>query len=455
MTTTLPQLTWSRATVLRTAWTGCAAFAPLALITTVAVTAVPHTRGLGFAPALRYGVLAPVCLLAAVAAAFVYRRLRIRLDRRRAAVAFPAALALLTLGLMALAGPPGLLAAGGPAVLAGVITLAVLIPRAVDRPPGVLATALLALLAVLELTGAVAALASERPAPAGPGGMAFAVPPTMFDAQHRFVDLPGGARVHYVDEGTGPTLLFLHGNPAWSFQWRALIGGLRGAFRCVALDYPGFGLSAAPAGYGFTPREQSQVVEAFVGRLGLRDLTLVMQDWGGPIGLGLAERRPELVRAVVVGNSWAWPTTTAEPRGLFSKIAGGPLGELVEMNFDGFVRMALSHDIRSLPPETGEVYRHPFRPLAGRRVAAFYPGQITAASAYFRELEAGLPRLAARKALILWGTRDPGFPHADLARFEHAFPHHRTVELPQAGHFFFEDAPSEVIAEIRTFASGQ
>ena len=73
-------------------------------------------------------------------------------------------------------------------------------------------------------------------------------------------------------------------------------------------------------------REQSVRLEEFVDRLGLRDLTLVMQDWGGPIGLGLAGRRPELVRRIVVGNTWAWPTRTGTPRGLFSKIAGGPSG---------------------------------------------------------------------------------------------------------------------------------
>jgi haloalkane dehalogenase len=115
--------------------------------------------------------------------------------------------------------------------------------------------------------------------------------------------------------------------------------------------------------------------------------------------------------------------------------------------------MALSHDIRDLSPQEAAVYLHPFRPLSGRGVAAFYPGQITAASAYFRQLETGLPRLASRKALFLWGTRDPGFPPADLAPFEAAFPDHHTVELPQASHFFFEDAPARVIDEIRAFAA--
>lgn len=202
----------------------------------------------------------------------------------------------------------------------------------------------------------------------------------MFDADHKFVTLPSGTRIHYVDEGTGETLLFLHGNPAWSFQWRDLIGGLRSRFRCVALDYPGFGLSSAPEGYGYTPREQGRAVEEFVDRLGLHDVTLVMQDWGGPFGLGLAGRRPELVRRVVLGNTWAWPTGTMGPLGLFSKIAGGLIGEFVQMNFNGFVVFALKQGVvRELPEDITEMYVRPFRPLDRRGVAAFYPGEITAA----------------------------------------------------------------------------
>jgi len=252
--------------------------------------------------------------------------------------------------------------------------VALLVPRFVERPRrSRVGTVAIVLFGALETTGVVAALASERVAPPGPAGLAFEIPRAMFDADHKFVNLPSGARIHYVDEGEGETLLFLHGNPAWSFQWRELIHGLRGSHRCVALDYPGFGLSQARAGFGFTPREQSLVVEEFVDRVGLRDVTLVMQDWGGPIGLGLAGRRPELVRRVVLGSTWAWQTSTSEPRGKFSVIAGGPLGEFVQVNFNGFASLALKDGVvRELPPDVAEVYLRPFQPLDRRGIAAFH-----------------------------------------------------------------------------------
>jgi pimeloyl-ACP methyl ester carboxylesterase len=440
----------------RALWGAWALFVPLVAIANAAVEAVPHARGIAFVPQLRYALTTPACLLGAVGATFLYRFLQGRTDRPRYRFGTVLlALAAVVLTLTGVMGPPGLGRAAAPAVLGVGMALALLVPRFVERPrrlPGTVAATTLGMLAIV---GVLAALASERVAPAGPDGMAFEVPERLFAADHRFVDLPSGARVHYVDVGTGETLLFLHGNPAWSFQWRDLIGGLRGSFRCVALDYPGFGLSSAPPGYGFTPREQSEVLEEFVESLGLHDLTLVMQDWGGPIGLGLAGRRPELVRGVVVGNTWAWPTTVSEARGKFSKIAGGPIGEFVQMNFNGFAWMAQRHDIvRKLPADVADVYLRPFRPLDRRGVAAFYPGQITAASDYFGEVQAGLDRVRDRRALIVWGMRDPGFPRVDLERFEAAFPKHTTIELAGAGHFFFEDAPQQVVEAIRAFASG-
>jgi len=108
--------------------------------------------------------------------------------------------------------------------------------------------------------------------------------------------------IHYVDEGTGDALLLLHGNPSWSFLYRKIIAALRGDFRCVALDFPGYGLSDAAPDYLFTPREQSGVLERFVDRLRLHDVTMMVQDWRGPIGLGFGGRRPELVRRLIIAR---------------------------------------------------------------------------------------------------------------------------------------------------------
>ncbi len=94
----------------------------------------------------------------------------------------------------------------------------------------------------------------------------------------------------------------------------------------MAPDYPGFGLSQAAPGYAFTPREHSQVIEKLALALDLRDLTLMVQDWGGPIGLGFAGRHPERVRALVIGNTWAWPVNGDPHFDRFARVMGGPVG---------------------------------------------------------------------------------------------------------------------------------
>src|SRR5262249_33213350 len=103
------------------------------------------------------------------------------------------------------------------------------------------------------------------------------LPESLFPFQSRFLDV-AGCRIHYVDEGGGPPLLLLHGNPTYSFLYREIIRRLSGRFRCIALDYPGFGLSTAPAGYDFRPATHARVLEEFVRLLGLSGLTLMVQD---------------------------------------------------------------------------------------------------------------------------------------------------------------------------------
>ena len=434
----------------RTLWVAIRAFVPLTLAANIAVEATPHARGIAFVPQLRYALLTPACALAALAAAFAYRRLEARrVASKKVWFGLLTTAGGAVLGSMALVGPPGMAKAGALSVVAMTVVLAIAIPRFGMRAAGRVATVANLFFGLLAVLGVIGALASERVGPRSADGLAFEIPRATFDVDHHFVDLADGSRVHYVDEGKGPTLLFLHGNPAWSFQWHELIAGLRGSHRCVALDYPGFGLSTAPPEFGYTPREESRVVEAFVDALGLRDVTLVMQDWGGPIGLGVAGRRPELVHAVVLGNTWAWPTTTSEARGKFSKIAGGPLGELVQMNFDGFASFALKKGtVKPLADDVADMYLRPFRPIERRGVAAFYPGQITDANDYMAEVEAGLGRLRDRHALIFWGLRDPGFPRSDLEHFEKVFPDHETIALEDADHFFFEDVGPRMIERI-------
>ena len=257
-----------------------------------------------------------------------------------------------------------------------------------------------------------------------------------------------GHLVHYLDEGVGPPVLLLNGNPSWSFGWRDVVSRLRSRFRCIAVDYPGFGLSRARQGFDHRPASQSVVVEQLVDHLGLTSVTVVGYAWGGPIGLGFAARRPELIRALVIGNTWAWPEHRRRAR-LFSWLLGGPPGRILVDRVDVMLRLYLPLNLKRGPltPDERRAYRGPFPP-SRRWVMRVFPREITAGAAWLAEVESSLGRLAEKPVLIIWPDSDPGFGRKELERWQRRFPQARTVHLHRVGQFIDEDAPDDVSAAI-------
>jgi haloalkane dehalogenase len=259
-----------------------------------------------------------------------------------------------------------------------------------------------------------------------------------------------GARVHYVDEGSGPTLLLLHGNPTWSFLYRDLIKGLRDRLRCIAPDYPGFGLSRAAPGYGYMPAEHARVLERFVEQLDLSDVTMMVQDWGGPIGFAVATRQPHRFARFVIGNTWAWPKSDPGTQ-LFSRLLGGPIGGYLILQRNFFVEQIIPRGVkrRKLPKAVMDAYRGPFPSPESRRPVHIFPREILGSRPFLAELERGLPAVADKPALLVWPTKDVAFKDPERRRWEALFPNHRTVLLEGAGHYIQEDAPEEIVAAIR------
>lgn len=174
----------------------------------------------------------------------------------------------------------------------------------------------------------------------------------------------------------------LHGNPTWSFLYRDIVTGLRDRYRCVAVDHPGFGLSSAAPGYRDTPAEHADVLEQLVLLLDLRDVTMMVQDWGGPIGFAVATRHPERFDAFVIGNTWAWPKGDPGTR-LFSRLLGGPIGRRLIANRNLFVERILPGGVRRLKLSDAvmDAYRGPFPTPASRRpTSSSGPKRIRCAS---------------------------------------------------------------------------
>lgn len=264
----------------------------------------------------------------------------------------------------------------------------------------------------------------------------------------------GGADVRFVDEGEGPLLLLLHGNPTWSFLYRDVIRRLSDVFRCVAPDLPGFGLSPAPPGWGHTAAEHAAVLEAFVETLDLRGVVLVAHDWGGPLGTATAARHADRYRGVVVTNTWAWPPRAVRIRA-FSRVAGSPAARWLVRRSDLLTLAVLRLGTRRpLSPAEQRHYTAVLADPASRLSTHVLARELLSGRALLEEAARGVETLSALPALVVWGQRDPAFGTRQRRRWENAFPDHTTVLLEEAGHLVPEDAPAELAGALRDWHPG-
>lgn len=251
-------------------------------------------------------------------------------------------------------------------------------------------------------------------------------------------------RMHYVDVGSGEPVVLLHGNPTWSFLYRHLIHRLTPTYRCVAPDYLGFGRSEKPPGADYAPPAQAARVEAFIDHLTLRDVTLVVHDWGGPIGLSYALRHPDRVKRIVVANSWLWPLHDDPWIAAFSRAAGSALGRLLITRYNAFARILLPLAFADPSRLTPDAFRYYCAPLAtpSDRIASWaFPRALLHATPWLRALWADRHRLTRIPMCIIWGLRDPAFSARHLHRWTAAFPDAHVHRLPNVGHYVPEEAP--------------
>ena len=257
--------------------------------------------------------------------------------------------------------------------------------------------------------------------------------------------------VHYVDEGSGPPILFLHGNPTWSFLYRGIIIRLRKQFRCIALDYPGFGLSAHPENYGYTPQEHAEVVASLVRHLDLKNLTIMGQDWGGPIGMRVAVDELPRLRALVMGNTWYWPLDSWQMKAFAYVMSSAPLqNQILRRNL--FVEKIIPLGVKyPLADEVLHHYREPFPTTKSRIGVAEFPRQLMEASDWLADLSDEVSEQLANVPLLLtWGLEDVAFPRHFMERFRQDF-NLATVHRLDAKHFIQEDQPGEIATAIESF----
>jgi haloalkane dehalogenase len=277
----------------------------------------------------------------------------------------------------------------------------------------------------------------------------------------RFAEV-NGFSMHYVDEGAGEPVLLLHGNPTWSFYFRELIKGLAPAYRCIAPDHIGCGLSARPGAseYGFRLRNRVDDIEALADALGLRqDITLVVHDWGGMIGAGLAMRHPERIARLVVLNTAAFLKPEGKPLPwTLSIIRSLPvLAAPAVLGLNLFARgAAWTASARRLPADVRKGLLAPYNCWHNRLATLKFVQDIPLSPAdpsydLAAQVDHGLDRLRRKPVLVCWGERDVVFDYDYLAEWQRRFPLAEVHRFADAGHYVLEDAPDRVLHLIKDF----
>ena len=273
-------------------------------------------------------------------------------------------------------------------------------------------------------------------------------------ATKRFATAHGS--MSYVDEGSGPAVLFVHGTPSWSFEWRTVIAAVSREHRCIAPDHLGFGLSDKPADAPLAPEDHALRLRALVEALDLSDFTLVVHDFGGPIGLPLALELAHRVKRVIVVNSFMW-SHAEDPTVLrIDRFVRSFLGRFLYrfMNVSPRVLLPASFaDKKRLTKRLHRQYVAPFARRAEREAPYALARALMGSSAFYDALWARRSELARLPMTIVWGERDPAFGEQHLQRWIQAYPGAEVVRVPDAGHFVAEERPDVLVDVLRADAT--
>jgi haloalkane dehalogenase len=267
-----------------------------------------------------------------------------------------------------------------------------------------------------------------------------------------------GVRYHYLDEGTGETLLLVHGNPTWSFYWRDIVTALRGRYRLIVPDHIGCGLSDKPQNYRYELAQHVANLRRLIEQLDLTDVTLLAHDWGGAIGLGAAVAEPSRFARLVLFNTAAFRSTRMPLR---IRVCRTPiLGTLAVRGLNAFARAAIRmavEDHTRMTPAVKQGFLAPYDNWSHRVAIDRFVRDIPLTPRHpsyqmLAGIESRLHLLADRPTMLVWGMRDWCFTPHFLERFRNEFfPDAEVHEVADAGHYVVLDAQERIVVWFDEF----
>jgi len=275
---------------------------------------------------------------------------------------------------------------------------------------------------------------------------------SLYPFESKYVRLEEG-NIHYVDEGSGDIIVFVHGTPTWSFLYRNIIKGLSSDYRCIAMDHLGFGLSDKPKLFSGAPQDHAKNLSEFFRKLNLKDITLVVHDFGGPIGLAAGIDNQTRIKKIVLMNSFLWATKNDENANKIDKIVNSWLGKFLYLNMNFSPKVLLKKVFADKNNLSKKVHNHYIKPFPNRqsRIPLLNIAKaLVGSSDWYHSQWQQIHKLADKKWLILWGMKDKFITTKYLDKWKDRLQDVETKEF-DCGHFVQEEKTRESILEIDSF----
>jgi len=251
-----------------------------------------------------------------------------------------------------------------------------------------------------------------------------------------------GAQLHYIDEGQGEVLLFVHGTPSWSFEFRNIIKHLSKNYRCIALDHIGFGLSDKPAGYDYSIQNHTATLLKLITHLQLNQFSMLVHDFGGIIGLAAAEQIPDKISKIIILNTWCRSIQDEPEYKKMKGILGSPLMPFLYRYFNfsaKYILPAAFGERSRLTPEVHQQYLKPFGNASERNGTVAFAKSLLRDQQYYESIGKMLSVLKNKPVLIIWGMKDAFITEKHLLWMQEQFPAAEVVKYEDAGHFVLEE----------------
>jgi haloalkane dehalogenase len=275
----------------------------------------------------------------------------------------------------------------------------------------------------------------------------------IYPFKSNFINLDSTHKMHYIDEGSGEVILMLHGNPTWSFFYRNLILSLSKKYRVIAPDHLGCGLSTKDSSYDYTLKNHIFNIETLLKNLNIERFSLVLHDWGGAIGMGVATNNPTRINKIIAMNTAAFLSDEIPFR---ISILKNPIGEKLIQGLNAFAYPATFMAVKkALSKTVKKGFLYPYQNYNDRIATARFVRDIPMDKEHtsyetLLNIQNNLKEIHS-PILLLWGEKDFCFTMNFYKRWKGYFPNAKGISYPSAGHYLLEDEFNLVNKEITSF----